>query len=65
MLAHLLLGRNIFKGPTAEESRQRMIRMPIPDFRTLDPKIDDRLNAILQHALSRELDKGSSCILHR
>ena len=57
VLAHLLLGRNIFKGPTAEESRQRMIRMPIPDFRTLDPKIDDRLNAILQHALSRELDK--------
>lgn len=57
VLAHLLLGRNIFKGPTAEESRQRMIRMPIPDFRTLDPKIDDRLNAILQHALARELDK--------
>jgi serine/threonine-protein kinase len=57
VLAHLLLGRNIFKGPTAEESRQRMIRMPIPDFRTLDARIDDRLNAILQHALARELDK--------
>src|SRR3974390_2582375 len=26
VLAHLLLGRNLFKGATAEESRQRMIR---------------------------------------
>ncbi len=57
VLAHLLLGRNIFKGPTAEESRQRMINMPVPDFRTLDPRIDDRLNEILHRALARDLDK--------
>lgn len=57
VLAHLLLGRNIFKGPSAEESRQRMINMPIPDFRALDSRIDDRLNIILHRALSRDLDK--------
>src|SRR5204863_2244640 len=57
VLSHLLLGRNIFKSATAEESRQRMINMPIPDFRPLDQRIDDRLNQILQRVLSRELDK--------
>ncbi len=57
VLAHLLLGRNIFKGGTAEESRQRMINLPIPDFRTLDARIDARLNEILQRALARDLDK--------
>src|SRR5512136_336704 len=44
VLGHLLLGKNIFKAPTAEESRQRIMNAPIPDFRTLDPRIDDRLN---------------------
>lgn len=57
VLAHLLLGRNIFKAPSAEESRQRMINLPIPDFRTLDPRVDERLNEILQRALVRDLDK--------
>src|SRR5215472_2933042 len=57
VLAHLLLGKNIFKGPTAEESRQRMINMPIPDFRTLDSRIDDRLNEILQRALERDVNR--------
>jgi serine/threonine protein kinase len=57
VLAHLLLGRNIFKGETAEESRQRMIRLPIPDFRSLDSRVDDRLNQILLRALDRNLDK--------
>src|SRR6266478_1991704 len=57
VLAHLLLGRNIFKGPTPEESRQRMMNLPIPDFRTLDERIDDRLNEILHRVLARELDK--------
>ena len=54
VLAHLLLGKNIFKGATTEESRQRMIGLPIPDFRSLDPRIDDRLNEILHRALARE-----------
>jgi serine/threonine-protein kinase len=55
VLAHLLLGKNIFKGPTAEESRQRMISLPIPDFRKLDARVDDRLNEIMQRALARDL----------
>jgi len=57
VLAHLLLARNIFKGESAEESRQRMISFPIPDFRTLDQRVDERLNQILQRALARDLDK--------
>lgn len=55
VLAHLLLGYNIFKGATPEESRQRIISQSIPDFRTLDERIDDRLNEILQRLLTREL----------
>lgn len=57
VLAQLLLGKNIFKGATPEESRHRVLTMPIPDFRTLDSRIDDALNDILHRALSRDLDK--------
>jgi eukaryotic-like serine/threonine-protein kinase len=57
VLSHLLLGRNIFKGATAEESRQRIINQPIPDFRTLDERIDDGLNDLLQHCLTRDLKR--------
>ncbi|MDB6015591.1 MAG: serine/threonine protein kinase [Pedosphaera sp.] len=57
VLAHLLLGHNIFKGPTAEESRQHIMTLRIPDFRELDKRIDDRLNEILQRSLARDLDK--------
>jgi serine/threonine-protein kinase len=57
VLSHLLLGRNIFKGTNAEESRQRIINQPIPDFRTLDSRIDDELNDILHHCLARDLKR--------
>jgi serine/threonine protein kinase len=57
VLAHLVLGRNVFKGATAEESRNHMMSMPIPDFRTLDERVDERLNQILHRALARDLDK--------
>jgi serine/threonine-protein kinase len=60
VLATLLLGRNVFKGESAEQSRQNMIRLPIPDFRILDDRIDDRLYDILQRCLARELDKRYS-----
>ena len=49
--------KNIFKGPTAEESRQRILTLPIPDFRQLDSRVDDRLNEILHSCLSRDLKK--------
>jgi eukaryotic-like serine/threonine-protein kinase len=57
VLGHLLLGKNIFKGPTSEDSRQRMMTLPIPDFRTLDERVDDRLNEILHRTLARDLNK--------
>src|SRR5688572_3595573 len=57
VLAHLLLGYNIFKGKNPEESRDRILTLPIPDFRTLNARIDDRLNEMLQRALVRDLDK--------
>jgi eukaryotic-like serine/threonine-protein kinase len=57
VLQHLLLGKNVFKGATAEESRQRMMNMTVPDFRALDSRIDDRLNEILHKALVRDVAK--------
>ena len=57
VLAHLLLGRNIFKGPTPEKSRDRVMTLIIPDFRKLDKRIDDKLNDLLQRALARDLKK--------
>jgi serine/threonine-protein kinase len=53
VLAHLLLGQNVFRGETAEVSRERILGLPIPDFTTLDARIDSRLNGILQRALQR------------
>lgn len=57
VLAHLLLGQNPFKGRTPEDSRNRVMTMPIPDFRVLDPRIDDALSRILHRALARTLDE--------
>jgi serine/threonine-protein kinase len=57
VLAHLLLGRNIFKGESAEESRSRIMNTAIPDFRALDNRIDDTLNGILQKALAHEVEQ--------
>jgi serine/threonine protein kinase len=54
VLSHLLLGRNIFKGVSAEESRHRILNQPIPDFRALDNRIDTKLNDILHHCLARD-----------
>ncbi len=55
VLANLLLGSNVFKGKSADESRDRVLKMPIPDFRELDSRIDDRLNQILERSMSRDL----------
>jgi serine/threonine-protein kinase len=57
VLAHLLLGRNIFKGTNADESRKKIMDMPIPDFTKQDPRIDPRLNEILHRVLVRDLNK--------
>jgi len=55
VLGHLLLGRNVFKAATPDESRQRIMTLPVPDFRPLHPDVDDRLNTILQRMLARDL----------
>jgi serine/threonine protein kinase len=57
VLAHLLLGYNVFKASSSEESRKLIMNKPIPDFRQLDPRVDERLNEILHRALSRNLDE--------
>jgi serine/threonine-protein kinase len=57
VLAHLLLGRNVFKGETPEDSRKNVMNLAIPDFRSLDPRIDERLNEVLHKSLSRDLTK--------
>ena len=57
VLANLILGHNIFKGASPEESRKNVMTMPFPDFRTLDQRIDDRLNEIVQRSLARDLNK--------
>jgi serine/threonine-protein kinase len=56
VLAHLLLGYNIFKGATPDESRERIMSLPVPDFKMLDSRIDDRLNQVVHRALARDLD---------
>ena len=57
VLAHLVLGYNIFKGGTPEESRDRIMTLPLPDFRKLDSRIDDRLNEVLHRTLARDLNR--------
>jgi serine/threonine protein kinase len=56
VLAHLLLGLNIFKGQTTEVSRDRILRLSVPDFRSIDKRVDDRLNQILHRSLARKLN---------
>jgi eukaryotic-like serine/threonine-protein kinase len=57
VLGHLLLGYNIFKGASTEESRERIMSLPLPNFCQLNPRIDPRLNEILHRTLSRDLSK--------
>lgn len=57
VLSQLLTGRNLFKAPTPEASRLRVLSADIPDFTTLAAGIPPRLNEILQRALSRDLAK--------
>ena len=57
VLGHLLLGYNVFKGENSEQSRDRVMKMAIPDFRSLDSRIDERLNQIIHRALARKVDE--------
>ena len=57
VLGNLLLGHNVFKAATPEQSRKNVMTMAIPDFRKLDPRIDERLNEIIHKALARDLNQ--------
>ncbi len=57
VLANLILGHNVFKGETPEESRDKIMKMAIPDFRQLDKRVDDRLNEILQRVLVHDVSQ--------
>ena len=57
VLSNLLLGRNVFKGETPEESRNKIMKMPITDFRQLDSRIDDPLNDIIQRILVHDVEQ--------
>ena len=55
VLGNLLLAYNVFKGSNVDESRDRIMTMPLPDFSQINPLIDKRLNEILHRTLSRDL----------
>ena len=57
VLGNLLLGYNVFKGSNSEESRDRIMTMPLPNFCEMNPLIDPRLNEILHRTLARDLSQ--------
>ena len=54
VLAQLLTGENIFKGPSPEESRLRVLACALPTFLDLRPDIAPKLDEILRKALSKD-----------
>lgn len=57
VLSEILLGKNIFRGASRLESRRNILTMPIPQFATLRPDIDAKLEVIMHKALQRDRDK--------
>lgn len=56
VMAELLLGYNIFEADTPEETHLNIKEGVLPHFATLDERIDEDLNKILQKALERPRD---------
>jgi serine/threonine protein kinase len=56
VLTEVLLGKNIFRAPDRLESRRNILTKPIPQFSTLRPDIDPKLETIIQKALRRDRD---------
>jgi len=54
VLTELLLGRNIFRSTDRLESRNNILTLPIPNFSSLRPEIDPKLELIIQKALQRD-----------
>ncbi len=61
VLTELLLGRNIFRDADRLTSRQNILGMTIPQFSTLRPEIDSKLEAIIQKSLQRDREKRYAC----
>jgi serine/threonine protein kinase len=57
VLTELLLGKNIFRSADRAQSRRNILSMPIPQFSTLRPDIDPKLEVIIQKCLMRDRDK--------
>ncbi len=57
VLTELLLGKNVFRSANRLESRRNILNLPVPQFATLRPEIDAKLEAIIQRALQRDRDK--------
>ena len=58
VMSEVLLGYNIFeKTAEPEKTIQNILEMDLPNFSTLRPDIDDRLNTIMQTALKRPRDQ--------
>ena len=67
VLACLLLGRNPFTGENTADSRQNILKKPIPDFHKESAIITDELNGILQKLLQRNIAKryvSAESLLH-
>ena len=53
-LSTLLLNVNPFAGANVEEMRQHITKNPLPNFRQMNPEIDEELDRILRTALARQ-----------
>ena len=56
VLTELLFGKNIFRSVDRAQSRRNILSLRIPQFTTLRPEIDPRLEKIIQRALTRDRD---------
>jgi serine/threonine-protein kinase len=56
VLTETLLGKNLFRSSDRAVSRKNILGMPIPVFGTLNPEIDEKLEAIIQKSLQRDRD---------
>ncbi|MCH2156209.1 MAG: serine/threonine protein kinase [Opitutales bacterium] len=57
VMTECLLGYNLFEADTPEETRDNILNLNIPDFRSVRAGIDDRLNDILHSAFKRGRDE--------
>ena len=54
VLTETLLGKNLFRSPDRSTSRKNILGMEIPEFSTIRPDIDVRLEGIIQKSLQRD-----------